>query len=50
MGRLDDARKMVARLRAITPVMIPEVCFLPSAEQRELLLSGVRKAIGEATC
>jgi TolB-like protein len=49
MGRLDDAREIVARLRAITPVMIPEVWFLRSAEQRELLLSGVRLAIGEAT-
>lgn len=48
MGRLDDAREIVARLRAITPVMIPEVWFLRSTEQRELLLSGVRLAIGEA--
>jgi hypothetical protein len=29
--------------------MRPEVWFLRSAEQRELLLSGVRLAIGEAT-
>jgi len=48
MGRLDDARKVVARLRSITLVMMPEVWFLRSAEQRELLLSGVRQAIGEA--
>jgi tetratricopeptide (TPR) repeat protein len=47
MGRLHDAREIVVRLRAITPVMMPEVWFLRSAEQRELLLSGVRLAIGE---
>ena len=47
MGRLDDAREIVVRLRAITPVMMPEVWFLRSAEQRELLLLGVRLAIRE---
>ena len=28
MGRLDDAREIVARLRAITPVVIPDASFL----------------------
>jgi adenylate cyclase len=50
MGRLDDAKEIVARLRAIT--------VLPGAlrgspfrnpEDRELLLSGLRLAMGEVT-
>jgi adenylate cyclase len=46
MGRLDDAREIVSRLRAITPVVTPDASFLRNAEQRELLLSGLRLAIG----
>jgi hypothetical protein len=49
MGRLDDAREIVGRLRAINPVMIPDLSFLRNAEHRELLLSGLRLAAGEAT-
>jgi TolB-like protein/class 3 adenylate cyclase len=48
MGRLDDAREIVERLRAITPVVIPDASFLRNAEQRELYLSGLRLAVGEA--
>jgi hypothetical protein len=48
MGRLDDARAIVARLRAITPVMMPGTSPLRNAEHRELLLSGLRLASGEA--
>jgi TolB-like protein len=48
MGRLDDAREIVARLRAITPVVVPDVGFLRNPEQRELFLSGLRLAAGEA--
>jgi adenylate cyclase len=48
MGRLDEAREVVERLRAITPVVIPDVSFLRNAEHRELLLSGLRLAAGEA--
>ena len=47
MGRLDDAREIVARLRAITSVVIPEASFLRNAEHRELFLSGLRLAAGE---
>ena len=47
MGRLDDARQIVERLRAIISVVIPDVSFLRNAEQRELYLSGLRLAIGE---
>jgi adenylate cyclase len=48
MGRLDDAREVVTRLRAITSVEIPAIS-LRNPEHRELLLSGLRLAAGEAT-
>jgi TolB-like protein/class 3 adenylate cyclase len=47
MGRLDDARAIVARLRAITPVVVSSAAHLRNPENRELLLSGLRLAIGE---
>jgi TolB-like protein/class 3 adenylate cyclase len=47
MGRLDDAREIVARRRAITPVVIPDVSYLRNPEHRELYLSGLRLAMGE---
>jgi TolB-like protein len=47
MGRLDDARAIVARLRAITPVVVSRAAHLRNPENRELLLSGLRLAIGE---
>ncbi len=47
MGRLDDAQDIVAKLRAITPVVIPDASPLRNAEHRELLLSGLRLAAGE---
>jgi TolB-like protein/class 3 adenylate cyclase len=49
MGRLDDAREIVARLRAITSVVIPDVSYLRNPEHRELFLSGLRMAMGETT-
>jgi adenylate cyclase len=48
MGRLDDAREIVARLRAITSVVIPDSSALRNAEDRELFLSGLHLAVGEA--
>ena len=47
MGRLDEAREVVARLRAITPLVVPDELPLRIPEHRELLLSGLRLAIGE---
>jgi TolB-like protein len=47
MGRLDEAREIVTRLRAITPVVIPDASYLRNAEHRELFLSGLRLAAGE---
>ena len=47
MGRLGDAREIVERLRAITPVVIPDASFLRNPEHCELYLSGLRLAAGE---
>jgi len=47
MGRLDEAREIVARLRAITPAVIADVSYLRNAGHRELYLSGLRLAAGE---
>ena len=49
MGRLDEARELVTQLRAITPIVIPDVSYLRSAAQRELYLSGLRLAAGKAS-
>jgi len=49
MGRLDEAREIVARLRAITPVVVADANYLRMDEHRELFLSGLRLAAGEAT-
>jgi adenylate cyclase len=47
MGRLDEARSTVAKLRAITPVVMPNDLPLRDPEHRELFLSGLRLAAGE---
>ena len=50
MGLLDEARATIARLRAITPEVMPK--YLPpyrNPQHRELLLSGLRLALGETT-
>jgi adenylate cyclase len=47
MGRLDEARAVVARLRAITPLVVPTALPWRNPEHRELLLSGLRRAAGE---
>jgi hypothetical protein len=49
MGRLDDAREVVKRLRAITGVVLNDASVLRNAEHRELYLSGLRLAAGEGT-
>jgi TolB-like protein/class 3 adenylate cyclase len=48
MGRLDDAREVIGRLRPITSVVIPDASHLRNPEHRELYLSGLRLAAGEA--
>jgi TolB-like protein/class 3 adenylate cyclase len=49
MGRLDDAQELITRLRAITSVVVPSIVYYRNAEHRELLLSGLRLAMGEET-
>ncbi|HKM70611.1 MAG TPA: adenylate/guanylate cyclase domain-containing protein [Stellaceae bacterium] len=49
MGRLDDAREIVTRLRAITSLVVPDLSQYRNAEHRELYLSGLRLAAGETT-
>ncbi len=49
MGRLDEAREIVARLRAITPLVLDHAMAFRNPEQRELWLSGLRMAAGEAS-
>jgi len=50
MGLLDEARGMIARLRAITPKVTVDLS-LPyrNPQHRELFLSGLRLAMGEKT-
>jgi adenylate cyclase len=47
MGRLDEARAIVAKLRALTPLVAPSDLPYRNPEDRELLLSGLRLAMGE---
>jgi adenylate cyclase len=47
MGRLDEARAIIARLRSITPRLVPSAAQLRSPVDRELFLSGLRVAAGE---
>jgi adenylate cyclase len=49
MGRLDEARELIARLRHITPVVLPPFSHFRDLEQRELLRSGLRLAMGETS-
>jgi TolB-like protein/class 3 adenylate cyclase/Flp pilus assembly protein TadD len=49
LGQLAEAREIVCRLRTITPVVLPTGPISRNPEQRELLLSGLRLAMGEAT-
>jgi adenylate cyclase len=47
MGRLDEAREIIGRLKTIAPVMISDASYLRNPEHRELLLSGLRLAMEE---
>jgi TolB-like protein len=48
MGRLDEAREVIRRLRTITSVVVPNLVPFRKPEHRELYLSGLRLAAGEA--
>src|SRR5262249_44433001 len=49
IGRLDDARTIVVKLRTITTQVVPSELSLPfrNPTHRELFLSGLRLAAGE---
>jgi adenylate cyclase len=49
LRRLDEAREIIDRLRSITSAVIPDASYLRNPEDRELFLSGLRLAAGEAT-
>jgi adenylate cyclase len=48
MGRLDEAREVIGRLRTNTPVVVPSRLPWRNPSHRELFLSGLRLAMGEA--
>jgi len=48
LGRLDEAREMIARLQAVTPALLArDAAHFRKPEHRELFLSGLRRAAGE---
>jgi hypothetical protein len=49
MGRLEEARVIIERLRTISPVVVPELNHFRNPEHRERFLSGLRLAAREAT-
>jgi adenylate cyclase len=48
MGRLAEAKETVKRLQTLTNVVVPTATHWRNAEHRELFLSGLRLAAGEA--
>jgi TolB-like protein/class 3 adenylate cyclase len=49
IGRLDEAREIIERLRTIIPRLAPSIIPYRNPEHRELYLSGLRLAAGEET-
>jgi TolB-like protein/class 3 adenylate cyclase len=49
MGRLEEARSIIERLRTISQIVVPELNHFRNPNHRELMLSGLRLAMGEAT-
>jgi pentatricopeptide repeat protein len=47
MGRFEEARETVKRLRAFSSIVVPDASHFRNPEHRELFLSGLRLAIGE---
>jgi adenylate cyclase len=47
MGRLDEAREIVKRLRNMTAVVVPSADHWRNPPDRELYLKGLRLAVGE---
>jgi hypothetical protein len=49
MGRLNDAREVIGKLRAITDVVVPGATHWRNPEFRDFYLAGLRIAAGEGT-
>src|SRR6202045_1495406 len=49
MGRLDEAGETIKRLQAVARVVMPSAMHWSKPGHRELFLSGLRLAAGEAT-
>jgi hypothetical protein len=49
MGRLDEAREVIRKLRALTNVLVPSAENWHDPDHREFYLSGLRRAVGEET-
>jgi adenylate cyclase len=49
LGRFDEARETVSRLRTFTTEVVPSATHWRNPEHRELYLSGLRLAAGETT-
>jgi adenylate cyclase len=47
LGRLGEAKALVARLRHLTTIVVPKTPPYRDSDQRELYLSGLRLAAGE---
>jgi TolB-like protein/class 3 adenylate cyclase len=47
LGRLDEARQILEKLRAIVPAVLEDATRYRNPEHRELYLSGLRLAMGE---
>ena len=48
LGQLDEAKIIIERLRALTPVVLPAADNYRDPAQREFYLSGLRLAMGES--
>ena len=48
MGRLEEARRIVARLRELTPTVVPTATHWRDPVQREFYLGGLRMAVDGA--
>jgi len=49
LGRFDEARETVTRLRTLTTEVVPSATHWRNPEHRELYLSGLRLAAGDVT-
>jgi adenylate cyclase len=49
LSRIEEARRVIARLRPITSELVPHEMPFRKPEHRELFLSGLRLAMGETT-